>query len=248
MNNVTAMNENIQLLIRAMSVTELLEKLQQPQAPACSANPAEWMQLSKFLKSCAFKPWLAYPLSVYRDQDVGGVPDFTIEIAEESAGVELTTLTNSPLEQSRVDQRRLDQEGIQLGARAVGSLKLDDHKRTLDEIREETLCPSPEKLPPTVGQLDDAWLSNIMGRIEKKTRGMSELRYRHGNQGWLVLQDRLSTSRDVEGRIGLLKGRLELYWSNTGTFHRIFVQSRDFDTLFMLTSLECVEVVLDPLE
>ncbi len=235
----------MQLLLKTMSSAHLSDQLVQEHPFQCSsAKPDELSQLCDFLKSCCHTALLNYPLSIWRDRDVGGVPDFTFEMPHGLAAVELTRLSGNQLEKSRCDQANGAREGKQLGARAVTSLQVSDSKRTLVQRRAETLIPSADTLFVPWQEVEDAWLACVIGQIDTKTRSMARPRYRVGDEGWLLLEDRLSSSQaEMERRLPCLRDALETYWSNDRrTFQKVFLQPRERCALFMLSTDCCGEV------
>ena len=238
--------EMMESLLKATSRSDLANQLGQPQPflPS-SAKPEELRQLSDFLKACVSRTVLDYPLSILRDSDVGGLPDFTFVMPSRAVGVELTTVSANQLEKSRVDQSKAGVDEPQLGARAVASLKVDDRKRTLAQRRSETLIPTPEVLLLPWLQVEDAWLSNVLGKIGDKTKKMARPQYRLGDEGWLLLDDRISTSEaELKSRLPNLRDALEIYWRNYArAFQRVFLQPRERRALFMLSSDACGEGV-----
>lgn len=228
------------LILKAEPVEQLLTELAKARSFQTQHEVEEWRQLVPFLKCYARQA--IYPLRVVRDP--GEVPDFTLLMADQTIGVELSTITNDQLEKSRVDQYKRFRNGRQLGAVQTASFQLDDRKRTTAERGREGLIMACDHLPPTRQALGEAWLANVSSRIDRKTRDMAQPRYQQGDQSWLLLRDRFSSSRvDLETRLPLLRDGLEPYWNQNRRFDWIILQARDFDAHFLLSSEGCGELV-----
>lgn len=189
----------------------------------------ERVQLGRFLVAAAHTELLQFPLAVAHVRNRR--PDFNLQVAQTRVGVEATKIANEELELARSLQRK----------RHFGTLSTTPLLRRPDPTtsRSERLndaFTTPSMLfPNDIAGEDSYWHEQALAIIERKRLHLNQPDYGRGQENWLLLWDKLSsTKNELSHRVARIEGALWNEWK-ADFFTRLIVEQAQFSCFAILS-------------
>lgn len=190
----------------------------------------EQVQMTRLLESLAHTQVLQYPTRV-RHTGNNSVPDFQMESGTRLISVEITKIAIADVEHARALQHRGLNQTL-----AISSLyqKKDAPRRKQEVITEGFLTPSMS-FPVSVEEHNRIWLEEAQASLVAKSVVIARDDFKHGDEDWLLLWDRIGTSEwELAMRRQSVARLLERYWKPRW-FSCVFLQDHHFFWQAMFT-------------
>ena len=164
-----------------------------------------------------------FPVRVAHTSD--DVPDFQLEFGGRAIAVEATKIAVPDVEHARSLQHR----GINRTLGISSLLRRKPDRRSKSEVINEGFLIPQMVFPVSLQEHREIWLKEAIARLEDKTKVLMSDRFRHGQEDWLLLWDRIGTaewevSERVETMIDLLMSRWRPGW-----YSRVILQAQHFE-------------------
>jgi len=190
----------------------------------------ERLQLGKFLEAVAHTKLLKYPLEVTHVRNQR--PDFELVLGKTQVGVEVTKIANEELESARSLQRKKH-----LGTLSTTPFLRKPDSATSRHERVNSAFTTPSVLfSNDAADEDSFWLEKALEMVERKRRHLCQSDYGRGEENWLLLWDKLSSTEvELRQRVAQLEDALWLEWKST-FFTRLVVEQAQFSCFAVLSS------------
>ncbi len=191
------------------------------------AATVERFQLTKLLGLLFTLGKLRFPLKLTHSSTLTPDSHLYLGAAKNHIGVELTRLALRNVEQAR-KIHALQGAGVLSSSVFYkhGLPELED-----SEIRKRAInnVTPPFFSPPTEKESQEVWLERFCEGLEKKTIQFNKTHFKHGEEDWLVIWDRLRVDFwPLENRMEELEQVLTLYWNRAKWFDKVFIQDQHF--------------------
>jgi len=192
----------------------------------------EQVQIAHLLGSLATVSWVKFPVRLSHAPNE--VPDFQVQLAGFEIGIEVTKVAVPDVEHARALQNR----GLNRTLGISSLLRRKSQPRSRAEIVSEGFMIQQAVRPLSLEEHRDIWLREAIHRLDEKTRVAGSDRFRHGQEDWLLLWDRIGTAEcELPERLRELKGILEPRWRG-GWYSAVVLQARYFDWQFQFRSTD----------
>ncbi|MHB9010320.1 MAG: hypothetical protein ACYDC1_25720, partial [Limisphaerales bacterium] len=162
------------------------------------------------------------------------VPDFQLELGGRSIAIEATKVAVPDVEHARSLQNR----GFNRILGISGLLRRKPDRRSKSEVINEGFSIPQMVFPVSLQEHREIWLKEATASLQVKTQVLGSDRFRHGQEDWLLLWDRIGTAEwEVPERaktmIDLLKSRWRPDW-----YSRVILQAQHFEWQLLFTEAE----------
>lgn len=179
----------------------------------------EWeerVQLRGFLQAVAQREFLHYPVELFHTS--ASKPDFKLSFLDSAVGIEVSRITNEPL--NRLNE--LQRSGKTPAVVSISHVLIPGDRMNNDALVAGTVPGGQWNAPSHERHF---WLAQAVTMIDRKTRIRRKHDYQDYGENWLLLWDQLSIAdRDFTTHAHLLRDALVSYWNEEQRFDKIIVQ------------------------
>jgi len=191
----------------------------------------EQVQMTRLLEAVAMTSILKFPVRV-RHTGSSEVPDFQLESDAVQIAAELAKIAVQDVEHAHALQHKEVNRPL-----SISSLYRKQTKpRTKSEVIAESLLPQTLLYPVSIDEHSQRWHDEAAAQLQEKTTVLKSNRFRHGDQNWLVLWDRIGIADwQVKTRLRSFRGLLVPFW-RPNWYSVVFLQEKRFRWLAIFTS------------
>ncbi len=190
----------------------------------------EQLQLTRLLLALAPHSILSYPVCVRHTHQAK--PDFQLLVGERRISIEATKIASSNYEHAAALQR----QGLGRVLMRGEFLRRNQPRMSKEETIQRGFFPGQLVFPPSLDEVDHAWWEHFQKSVLRKLEILSQPDFQHGDEDWLILEDRLGSKNwQIEDRLPPVGAWLAPFWRRNRSFGRIFIQAEDITWVALMT-------------
>jgi hypothetical protein len=195
----------------------------------------EQIQMTHLLEALASTSSVQFPVRV-RHSGQDGVPDFQLEIDQHRIAAELAKIAVQAVEHAR----GLQKKGFNRTLSLSSLYRKGQRPRTKTEVITEAFLIPAMVFPVSPQEYAQRWADEAVLQLEEKTAVLQRADFKHGDEDWLVLWDRIGTADwEADARIQWFAELLSSVWQ-PWWYARIVLQDEHFHWQAVFTPLETV--------